>query len=59
MRELADRVGLTYGTMRQYRHAGQAPDPDVVLDGKPFWYLSTADRWKEERDAKATSTNTD
>ncbi len=55
LRELAGRVGLTYGTVRRYRSEGKMPDADLVLDGKPFWYASTVEDYRRHREQKATA----
>ncbi len=52
-REFARRVGLTYGTIRGYRHEKRIPPPDQIIGEKPLWKVETVDRWKADRDAIA------
>ena len=50
-RQVADRVGLTYGAVRNLRAAGGLPDPDVLWDSRPYWLPSTIDAWEASRRA--------
>ena len=47
--ELASVLGVKPGTVRQWHHRGQLPEPDAVLACGPVWRQSTIDKWKGQQ----------
>lgn len=52
VRGLAEHIGVTEGTARNYRAAGRLPDPDFIVDNKPLWRPATIDAWAATRPRK-------
>lgn len=49
MAGIAEITGLQYQTIRVYRTRDKLPKPDMTIDGKPLWRLSTIEAWERER----------
>lgn len=49
--QAAKRLGIRTPTWFAYVYRDQAPPPDgrEELSGKPWWYVSTVDRYERER----------
>jgi hypothetical protein len=43
--ELASLLQVNRGTIRQWRHRGILPEPDMVLSSLPIWTLATIRDW--------------
>ena len=57
MRDVAELCGLTYRTVRQYRHTGALPPEDGRLGNSPWWYETTINRWQHRRFRQAPLDN--
>jgi hypothetical protein len=44
--ELADLLAIPRGTVRQWYHRGQLPQPDALLAATPVWRLTTIEAWR-------------
>ena len=44
-RQVAQKTGLTYGTIRNLRSAGKLPKPDLIWDKRSYWLESTINIW--------------
>lgn len=51
----ADRLGISYPTIKSYRSTGVLPQPDITLGGSPGWTLATADRFAATRRTRTAS----
>ncbi|MFT2017001.1 helix-turn-helix transcriptional regulator [Streptomyces sp. 796.1] len=47
--DIAAHIGVQTDTVRSYRKHGLLPTPDVVENGKPFWYADTIRDWVLQR----------
>ncbi len=43
--EIADRLGVSRGTIYNRRSRGDFPPPDGVVGGNPAWWPATIDEW--------------
>lgn len=50
-RDVAVRTGLSYESVRTYRRLGKLPEPDGVVNGRPWWRPNTIRLW----DRRSTS----
>lgn len=41
LKDLADRWGEEYNTVKQWNHRGKLPKPDMILSGRPGWTEET------------------
>jgi predicted DNA-binding transcriptional regulator AlpA len=48
-RDIAEIVGISEGTLRNYCRRGYMPQPDVMLADRPRWREATITEWKRER----------
>ena len=47
---VAERLGLSYATVRRYRSQDESfPEPDALLGQSPGWLPETVDRWQASR----------
>jgi len=44
-REIAEQIGVSMATLRNYRRRGYMPEPDVMLADRPRWHPSTIEKW--------------
>ena len=49
MMAAADRLGVSYATVRRYRATGGFPPADVVVGQSPGWLPGTLDAWQAGR----------
>ncbi len=50
LRGVADRIGLSYATIRRYRSQDPSfPTPDATLGQSPGWLAETIDAWQAAR----------
>ena len=49
LREIADRLGITYQAARLRRSRGDLPAPDWVVSGSPVWSAETIAAWETEK----------
>ena len=51
VQEIAERTGLTVGTVQVYSSRGKLPPPDGYISGGRFkwWHASTIDEWDRTR----------
>ncbi|HEV2121244.1 MAG TPA: hypothetical protein VGW38_00520 [Chloroflexota bacterium] len=48
MAEIAERLGVTHGQVRVWRHRKQLPEPEWDLRNGPLWRWATIRKWAEE-----------
>lgn len=48
MAEIAERLGVTHGQVRVWRHRKQLPDPEWDLRNGPLWRWSVIRKWAVE-----------
>ena len=48
--ELAERLGILAGTLRQWQARGKLPPPDEMVSNRPMWYAATIDAWLGEKE---------
>ncbi|GDY49079.1 hypothetical protein SANT12839_099610 [Streptomyces antimycoticus] len=48
-KEIATHIGVQPETVRAYRKHGLLPSPDVVDEGKPYWFADTVRAWGARR----------
>lgn len=48
-KEIAAHIGVQMETVRSYRKHGLLPPPDVVDEGKPYWFADTVRAWAARR----------
>lgn len=48
-RDVAELVGISEGTLRNYRRRGYMPAPDVMLADRPRWREATIVAWQRAR----------
>ncbi|WP_326598931.1 MerR family transcriptional regulator [Streptomyces sp. NBC_01803] len=48
-KEIAAHIRVRPDTVRSYRKHGLLPPPDVVENGRPFWYPDTIKQWVSRR----------
>jgi predicted DNA-binding transcriptional regulator AlpA len=46
--ELAERLGIPAGTLRQWMKRGKLPPADETVSNRPMWYAATIDAWLGE-----------
>jgi hypothetical protein len=46
--EFAKEVKVKEPTIRQWRHRGLLPEPDMVLSGMPVWTLRSIREWASQ-----------
>lgn len=52
-RGVAERTGLAYATIRQYKWLGKLPEPTLVADdGRAYWTPEVIDEWDETRNRR-------
>ena len=56
-REIAQRSGVSEGTLRNYRRRGYMPEPDVMLADRPRWRSSTIQVWMHRRAVGANTSS--
>ena len=51
VQEIAERTGLTVGTVQVYSSLGKLPPPDQTVNGgrTKLWTTATIDRWNQTR----------
>ncbi|MDZ7886559.1 MAG: AlpA family phage regulatory protein [Mycobacterium sp.] len=55
LRQVADRTGLSYNTIKAYSQApGKMPQPDALTDRVKGWLPETIDRWIERRGERSS-----
>lgn len=47
--EIAQIIGISAATLRNYRKRGYMPPPDVMLADRPRWREATVIAWQRER----------
>ena len=47
--EIAEIIGISAATLRNYRKRGYMPPPDVMLADRPRWREATIVAWQRER----------
>ena len=47
LRQAAERLGLSVGTLYNLRSEGKLVEPDLVWDERPYWLAATIDKWDE------------
>ncbi|MEV6674416.1 MarR family transcriptional regulator [Streptomyces sp. NPDC051162] len=48
-KEIAAHIGVQTDTVRTYRKHGMLPTPDLIEDGKPYWFADTIREWVAAR----------
>lgn len=48
-RDIAAELGISEGTLRNYRKRGYMPPPDVMLADRPRWRKATIEDWRQQR----------
>ncbi|GHJ28186.1 MULTISPECIES: helix-turn-helix transcriptional regulator [Streptomyces] len=48
-KEIAAHIGVRIDTVRSYRKHGLLPSPDLVENGRPYWYADTIRSWVVRR----------
>lgn len=55
-RDVSELMGISQGTLRNYRRRGYMPPPDVmVADDRPRWREATILEWKRQRTVGANT----
>ncbi|GAA3372362.1 hypothetical protein GCM10017744_103550 [Streptomyces antimycoticus] len=54
-KEIATHIGVQPETVRAYRKHGLLPSPDVVDEGKPYWFADTVRAWERAASVPATA----
>ena len=49
LRQVAQRLGLSVGTVRNLRSVGKLAEPDLTWDGRPYWLPATIDACRRRR----------
>ena len=47
--DVAEMVGISQATLRNYRRRGYMPPPDVMLADRPRWREATIRDWQRQR----------
>ena len=47
-KDLAERWGVKYSTLRQWRHRGKLPEPDKTYGQMPVWNEETIRQLEDE-----------
>ena len=50
LEDLADRWGIPYPTLKQRRHRGKLPEPDIMLGRTPAWELDTIEKLEDRNE---------
>ncbi len=48
MGEIAERLGVGYQTVQQWRQRRRFPPPDLTVGGRPAWWWETVRVWAVE-----------
>lgn len=48
-KQVAERAGITVGSVRQYRYRGRFPEPDGFVGRTPWWKPATVRQWLKTR----------
>lgn len=54
-RDVSRLVGISEGTLRNYRRRGYMPPPDVMLADRPRWREDTIAAWQRDRKVGANT----
>jgi hypothetical protein len=57
--EIAAHIRVRKNTVRSYRKCGLLPPPDVVEQGRPFWYADTVRLWNSRRPSNRSQRDAD